>query len=100
MNPAEAYILKQNEPYRSILLQLQSIIGALAPDGELLYKWRLPFYFANGIPLCFLNQSKDYVDLGFWHHDKMYKFNEDFVIYVNKKQLEINSNPYKLVRKS
>ena len=123
MNPSEAYILKQSEPYRSILLQLQAIIEALAPDAELLYKWRLPFYFTNGIPLCFLNQSKDYVDLGFWHHDKMDKFteyfvdtnrkyvrslryktvediNEDVIIYVIQKQLEINSNPFKLVRKS
>lgn len=123
MNPAEAYILKQNEPYCSILIQLQAIIEALVPDSELLYKWRLPFYFANGIPLCFLNQSKGYVDLGFWHYDKMDKFkeyfvdtnrkyvrslryktiediNEDVIIYVIQKQLEINSNPFKLVRKS
>ena len=67
MNPAEAYILKQPEPYKSILLQLQTIIEAIAPNTELLYKWRIPFYYSNGIPLCYLNQSKDYVDLAFWH---------------------------------
>ncbi|RNC84993.1 MAG: DUF1801 domain-containing protein [Winogradskyella sp.] len=122
MNPAEAYILKQEEPYKSILLQLQTIIEAVAPDCELLYKWRIPFYYANGIPLCFLNQSKDYVDLAFWHFDKMEKFTEHFVdanrksirslrytsveqiddeviVYVLQKQLEINTNPFTLILK-
>lgn len=122
MNPAGAYILKQEEPFKSILLQLQTIVEAVAPNAELLYKWRMPYYYCNGIPLCFLNQSKDYVDLGFWHYDQMEKYtahfvvsnrkfmrslryksiediNEDVIIYVIKKQLEIKSNPYKMVRK-
>ena len=123
MNPAEVYILKQEEPYKSILLQLQTIIEAVVPDCELLYKWRIPFYYINnGIPLCSLNQSKDYVDLGFWHYDKMDKYtnlfidtnrkiirslryksvediNADVLIYVLQKQLEINSNPFKQIRK-
>ena len=123
MKPAEAYILKQQEPYRSILLQLQSIIEAVVPNAQLLYKWRIPFYYCNGIPLCFLNQSKDYVDLAFWHFDKMNKHTEHFVdanrksirslryrsiediddnviVYVLQKQLEINTNPFKLILKS
>ncbi|WP_299118727.1 DUF1801 domain-containing protein [uncultured Winogradskyella sp.] len=122
MNPAEAYILKQSEPYKSILLQLQAIVEAVAPNTELLYKWRIPFYYCNGIPLCFLNQSKDYVDLAFWHFDKMDEFTEHFVdanrksirslryksvedindevvVYVLEKQLEINTNPFKLILK-
>ncbi|WP_299111768.1 DUF1801 domain-containing protein [uncultured Winogradskyella sp.] len=123
MNPAEAYILKQSEPYRSILLQLQTIIEAVAPNAELLYKWRIPFFYNNGIPLCFLNQSKDYVDLAFWHFDQMDQYTEHFidanrksirslryksvedinhevVVYVLQKQLEININPFKLILKS
>ena len=122
MKPAEAYILKQQEPYRSILLQLQSIIEAVAPNAELLYKWRIPFYYCNGIPLCFLNQSKDYVDLAFWHFDRLDQYTEHFVdakrksirslryktiediddaviVYVLEKQLEINTNPFKLILK-
>lgn len=121
MKPAEAYILNQKEPYRSILLQLQSIIEAVAPNVQLLYKWRIPFYYCNIIPLCFLNQSRDYVDLGFWHFEKMDQYtncfvatkrksvrslryksvddiNDDVVVYVIHKQLEINSNPFKLLR--
>jgi hypothetical protein len=122
MNPAEAYILNQKEPYKSILLQLQAVVEAVAPNAELLYKWRIPFYYCNGIPLCYFNQSKDYVDLAFWHFDKMHKYTEHFedanrksirslryksvedikddvIVYVLKKQLEINTNPFKLILK-
>lgn len=122
MNPAETYILKQIEPYRTILLQLQSVIEATVPNAELLYKWKIPFYYCNGVPLCFLNQSKDYVDLAFWHFEAMenhteyfiddnrksirslrYKavddINDDVIFYILKKQLQINTNPFKLIRK-
>lgn len=120
MNPAEAYILKQEEPYKSILLQLQAIIEAVVPNAELLYKWRIPFYYSKGIPICFLNRSKDYVDLAFWHFEKLEKYteyyvgtnrksirslrfksvediNDEAVVYVLQKQLEIGTNPFKLI---
>ena len=122
MNPAEAYMLRQEEPYKSIMLQLQTIIEAVVPEAELLFKWKIPFYFCNGIPLCFLNQSKDYVDFAFWHRDQMQEYTEHFVttnrktvtslrfksvddilddaiVYVLKRQLEIDTNPFKLIRK-
>lgn len=120
MNPAETYILKQEEPYKSILLQLQTIIEAVLPNAELLYKWRIPFYYNEGIPICFLNQSKDYVDFAFWHFEKLEKYTEHFIdanrksirslrfksvedindeviVYVLQEQLEINTNPFKLI---
>lgn len=67
MNPAEEYILNQPEPYRGILLYLQSVIEGSIPGVELKYKYKIPFYYINGRPYCYLNQSKDYVDLGFWN---------------------------------
>ncbi|MGB6153422.1 MAG: DUF1801 domain-containing protein [Pricia sp.] len=67
MNPAEDYILKQQEPFRSILLHLQSVVERTIPETELKYKYRIPFYYLEGRPFCYLNQSKDYVDLGFWN---------------------------------
>ncbi|WP_339626845.1 DUF1801 domain-containing protein [uncultured Winogradskyella sp.] len=117
MHPAETYILKQDEPFKSVLLQLQSIIEAVVPEAELLFKWRVPFYYCNGMPLCYLNQSKDYVDLAFWHFDRMDTYtthfvaanrksvrslrytsvddiNDEVVVYVLQKQLEINMNPF------
>ena len=66
MNPAESYILEQPEPYRSMLLHLQVVIETTVPGIELKYKYRIPFYYLDGKPFCYLNQSKDYVDLGFW----------------------------------
>ena len=115
-------ISKHQEPFKSVLLQLQTIIEAVAPDAELLYKWSIPFYYCNGIPLCFLNQSKNYVDLAFWHFEKMDRYTEYFVdgnrksirslryksvedikdevvVYVLQKQLEIDTNPFKLILK-
>ncbi len=67
MNPAEAYILNQSEPYRSILLHLQSVIERTVPTVDLKYKYKIPFYYIEGRPFCYINQSKNYVDLGFWN---------------------------------
>ena len=67
MNPSEEYIVHQPEPYRSILLYLQTVIEGTVPEVELKYKYKLPFYYLNGRPYCYLNQSKDYIDLGFWN---------------------------------
>ncbi|MDY7394727.1 DUF1801 domain-containing protein [Aureibaculum sp. 2210JD6-5] len=69
MNPAENYILNQPEPYRSILLHLQVIIENTIKDVDLKYKYRIPFYYINGRPFCYLNvnQKERFVDLGFWN---------------------------------
>lgn len=66
MKPAEEYILNQPEPYQSIIFNLQIIIENQIPDLELLYKWKIPFYYYKGKPFCFLNVShkKKFVDLG------------------------------------
>lgn len=64
MNPAEKYILDQVEPFKSILLQLQILIEATVPELELKYKWKVPYYYLDGNPFCFLNVSKGYVDVG------------------------------------
>jgi len=67
MNPAEEYILNQPEPFRSMILHLQSVIEHSIPNSDLKFKYRIPFYYIEGRPFCYLNQSKDYVDLGFWN---------------------------------
>lgn len=67
MNPSEVYILNQKEPYRSILLSLQIIIETTIPNVELLYKYKIPFYYIDKKPFCYLNVTKGYVDLVFWH---------------------------------
>jgi hypothetical protein len=67
MNPAENFILNKPEPFRSMLLHLQMVIEHTLPDAELKFKWKVPFYYVNDRPICYLNQSKDYVDVGFWN---------------------------------
>jgi hypothetical protein len=66
MKPAEGYILSQPEPYRSIIFNIQIVIESQIPDLELLYKWKIPFYYYKGKPFCFINAShkRKFVDLG------------------------------------
>ena len=94
MKPAEAYILKQDEPYKSILLELQLFVEAVIPEVEMLYKWRIPFFYLNGKPLFYLNQSKDYVDLGFWHAHLLENHHEFF---ITEKRKVVKSLRYKNV---
>ncbi len=65
MNPAENYILSQQEPWRSILIELQAIIKHTIPELEESFKWSLPFYSYKGRMFCFLNFRKKFVDIGF-----------------------------------
>ena len=68
MNPAEQYILEREEPFRSMLLQLQLLIETTLPDAKMLFKYKLPFYYIDGkIPFCYLNHTNGYVDVSFWH---------------------------------
>lgn len=85
MNPAEDYILKQHEPFRSILMHLQVIIEHTLPEAELKYKWRIPCYYFGKKPLCYLNQSKDYVDVGFWHSAHLLTKYDAYLVSENRK---------------
>lgn len=66
MNPAEQYILRQPEPFKSMLFQLQILIEAAYPEVVLMYKWKIPYYYLHNKPFCFLNVTKGYVDVGVW----------------------------------
>ena len=92
MNPAEAYILKQSEPFKSILMHLQLLIEHTFPEAELKYKWRIPCYYVDSRPICYLNQSKDYVDVGFWHSAHLTKYTE---YMVSEKRKVVKSMRYK-----
>jgi hypothetical protein len=85
MKPAEAYILKQLEPFRSIMMHLQAVIEHTLPDTELKYKWKLPCYYIGKRPICYINQSKDYVDVGFWHSAHISKKFDNYLVSENRK---------------
>nr|WP_321236254.1 DUF1801 domain-containing protein [uncultured Psychroserpens sp.] len=84
MKPAEAYILQQPEPYKSILLHLQLLIEHTLPNADMKFKWRIPCYYFENRPICYLNQSKDYVDVGFWHSAHLTKYTE-YMVSENRK---------------
>jgi len=91
LNPAEDYIIKQPEPYRSILLHLQVIIEYTITDFELKYKWSIPFYYVNGMPFCYLNAShkKQFVDLAFVKGTQITAYKSHHVTENRKKMMSL-----------
>ncbi|QTE22242.1 DUF1801 domain-containing protein [Polaribacter cellanae] len=89
MKPAEEYILNQPEPFKSILLHLQILIETSFPEVDLQFKWKIPFYYLNENPFCYLNASKNkgYVDVAFWASAHLTKFNE-LLITENRKVIK------------
>ena len=85
MNPAEHYILKQDEPYKSIMLHIAATVETVIPDCNMLYKWRMPFFYVGKRPICYLRQSRDYVDLGFWNAQHITVCQEHFTVAKRKK---------------
>ena len=86
MKPAEAYILNQPEPFKSILLHLQILIESAFPEVELRFKWRIPVYYLDDKPFCYLNAShkKGFVDVAFWASAHLTKYTE-FLVTENRK---------------
>lgn len=87
MKPAEKYILDQPEPFRSMLLHLQMIIERTVSGAELKFKWRVPFYYVGKRPVCYLNQSKDYVDVSFWNSAHL-TVNIDYMTIAGRKMMK------------
>jgi hypothetical protein len=86
MNPAENYILNQPEPYRSILLHIQVIIENTTSSLDLKYKYKIPFYYINNKPFCYLNVTKGYVDLGFWKGNQI-QIHQNHFVTENRKMM-------------
>ena len=85
MKPAEVYIVNQDEPFRSMLMHLQATIEYTLPNSELKYKWRIPCYYIGKHPLCYLNKTKDYVDVGFWHSAHLSRKWDAYLVSENRK---------------
>lgn len=86
MKPAEAYILNQEEPFRSMLMQLQMIVETEFPAVDLKFKWKIPFYYLNDSPFCYFNCSKKkgFVDVAFWLSSHLVKHN-NLLVSENRK---------------
>ncbi len=85
MKPIEQHMLNQKEPYQSIMLYVRSVIFKTLPTIEEKYSYKIPFYFHNKKPMCYLNILKNtkYVDVAFVQG-----------VFLEKKfpQLENNNN--------
>lgn len=84
MKPAESYILNQPEKYRSILMHIVSVIEHTLPEVTLEYKWKMPYFYYNKKPLCFLNANhkSHFVDVVFSKGFQL-KNNTDYLIADN-----------------
>jgi len=76
VNPAEEYILNQPEPFKTMVLHLQVLVETTIPEVELLYKYKIPFYYVDKKPFCYFNVTKEYVDVGFWNAKHLSKYLE------------------------
>lgn len=67
MNPVEQHILKQEEPYQSMMLFIRDIIKSTLPKVEEKYSFRIPFYYYKTKPLVYLNRLKgtNFLDVSF-----------------------------------
>lgn len=88
MKPAEKYIVESAEPQRSIMLHLQLVVLRNIPTLQLLYKWRMPSFYVDGkSPFCFINNTKGYVDLLFYHGAHLTK-NTDVLLSKDRKYMK------------
>ena len=76
MKPAEEYIVNQPEVYQEIIFYICDVVQQTVPDAQLLFKWKLPFFYIGKTPLCYINvvTRKKYVDLGFFNGKKLQSY--------------------------
>jgi len=84
MNPAEDYILRRARSFGAMLLEAQLLIEQTLPGCVLHYKWRLPVFYSEGCPICFVNVSKGYLDVCFWAR-KDFNIHLDILVSENRK---------------
>lgn len=66
-------------------MHLQVLVENTLPEATLVYKWRIPCYYIGKRPICYFNQSKDYIDVGIWHSAHLSKKWDNYLIIENRK---------------
>lgn len=86
MKPAEQHILNQPEHLQTIMLHLCAVIDQVVPESELLFKWKLPFFYYKKKPFCYLNvlKKENAVDLCFMK-GHLLKKHRNIMIYKDRK---------------
>ncbi|MFM2229803.1 MAG: hypothetical protein RL607_1061 [Bacteroidota bacterium] len=67
MHPALVYTVNQPEPYKAMMMHCMATIERCVPGIELRFRYKIPFYYLNNTPFCYLapNHRKNYLDIGF-----------------------------------
>jgi hypothetical protein len=80
MKPAELYILNQPEKFQGIIYYVCGVIEKEFPEVDLLFKWKIPFYYFGKKPFCYINASdkKQMVDVAFFYGNQL-KNNADYL---------------------
>jgi hypothetical protein len=104
MKPAEAYILNQKPEYQEILYYLIDTVQHIFPEAELLYKWKIPFFYIEKKPLIYFNvvEKKKHVDLGIFYGNKLqqnleYFVNENHKLVKLLRYKELNSISHEIL---
>lgn len=89
MNPVEQYILKQKEPYQSVMLCARDIIINSIPEIDEKFSYGIPMYHYKKTPLVYLNVLKgtDFLDIAFLHGTKLIARYPDLKDYNNRKKV-------------
>lgn len=102
MKPTEAFILRQPEQYKAMILHVLSVVEQELSQSELLFKWGIPYVYYNKKPFCYLatNHKKEFLDVGFAKGFRL-KRNQNELISENRNTVkslryfsieEINNN--------
>ena len=85
MRLVDEYILRQPNDFKEILFYLMGVIEQEVEAVELLYKYKIPFYYIKGKPFIYLNcnAKKRFVDVGFFYGNQLINYN-DLLISENR----------------
>lgn len=62
----DAYIAKQREFAKPILVHIRDLVHSVCPDVEETIKWGAPFFMHAAAPMCQMAAFKEHAALGFW----------------------------------
>ena len=62
----DAYIAKQKDFAKPVLVHLRDLVHAVCPDVEETIKWSAPFFVYRGAVLCSVAAFKEHAVFGFW----------------------------------
>lgn len=82
MHPqADLWIEDLDAQLKPIAESLRALILDAAPGIVEEYKYRVPFYYVAGKPMCYLNVHRKGIDVGFWDGHRM---QDDYGVFEDR----------------